>query len=146
MRRGGIPFGVRAIRDRGKRLRVTLKDVGCVTGFFELFARVLANRLQQAVAVARSARLDHEQRLVDQRRQPIDNVEGICRVGALQADRAVERTSAGERRHVSEQPALVRQEQLVTPIDQGAHRLLPSLAIARPTGEQPKMQATRQLL
>ena len=76
--RSRIPFHVRTVGNAGKGLDVPPKDRGGLSDFVEPFARIFSQRLEQAVPPARLAGIDHEQRLVGQRGQVVENAPLIA--------------------------------------------------------------------
>ncbi|HET7035608.1 MAG TPA: hypothetical protein VFI42_08010, partial [Thermomicrobiaceae bacterium] len=83
--------------------------------------------------------LDH-QALIDQRGQPIQNVEPVTgdRLGRFQLP------AAGEDCQAPEKPLLLWHEQIQAPLDGGAQRLLPPREVAGAAGQ--KWQSTLQPL
>ena len=119
---------------------------------------VLAQRLQQAVALLGPARLGQHQRLVHQpreqvqhlpRRHRVARVAGAARphgLGRLQGEAA--RRAPGEDGQAPEQGPLRLGEEVVAPVDGRLEGLLPAQGGAPAPGQQaePVTQARRELL
>ena len=98
--------------------------------------RVLSHRLQQAVAGARLAVFDENERLVDQRAEQVEHREALEALAGSHLLRQVERPAAGEYGQPAQQLALVLLEQLIAPVDRRSQRLLARQRASRPAGQQ----------
>ena len=104
----------------------------------ELLQRIGARRFEQPVAHRVSLRLGEHQRLIDQRRQHVEDVEFVEILAAADRDGSLERESVHEDPQPPEERALALVEQVVAPIDQGAQRLLARKDVAAAAGEHPE--------
>jgi hypothetical protein len=122
---------------------VSIPRVGKPTAGDETVPRVLAQRLQQAVAVP--ARVGLEHRLV---RQLLEQVQGFELVAPGHAGGSSDVEVAGENAEQVEQVPFVRREQLVRPVDGTLERLLAGDGRAPAPRQQaePLIQAGSDLL
>ena len=102
----------------------------------ELFARVLADRLQHPVAAVFLLLLQHHQRLLHQRADQVEHVERVDRLGTANRLGRGEVEAADEYTEPLQQALLFVVEKVVGPVHQRAQRLLPGLQGAGAPGEQ----------
>ncbi len=95
---------------------------GLVAGFLQAFLRVMAHRVEQAVALA--ARLERDERFLDQLRLQLEQVRWLDGVERRDRFGRFQRPAAGEHREAAQHRALVLGQQVVTPVDERAQRLL----------------------
>ncbi len=91
--------------------------------FDQLLACVLLGRLQEPVPRLVRSGVDLHQRFFDQRRQQIEHAL-FARDVRRDAFHPLQREAVGKDREPSEKAALLRRQQIVTPVDGRAHRLL----------------------
>ena len=132
----GEVLGMSASRDRGK--------VGIA---LELVDGVLVDRLEHRESLSIPALCRPQQALVDERAEPVDDVDAGQRVDADAHLFDVVDLRRREHREDLEQRAFVLVEQLVTPGDRGAQGPLAVGQVARPTAEdiEPAPEAVAQL-
>ena len=111
---------------RGRRL----------AGLGQLLLGVLADRLEQAVARLAAGAVGDDERLLDQRRDEIEDRLGLERVGGGYGLGGIEREAAREDGQPAQQRPLGLGEEVVAPVDQRAQRLLAAQRGARAAGEQ----------
>ena len=107
-----------------------------LAGFFESFAGILTDGLQQSVAHGSALMLADHQRFVDQRREQVEygarrnGVAGGHHLGGFEGP------SAGERRQAAQHGPLVLRQERVTPVHRRSQRLLPGHGSSRARREQ----------
>ncbi len=127
-----------------KRRSVTARDERELSARDETFARVLAERLEHAIARDVAADIGDDERLIDERREHVEHahVRGVLvAVDERDARGSIDRASSGEYGKRCEQFPFVIVEQIVAPIDRRPHRLLTRLCQTRATAKRRQMAA-----
>ena len=108
-------------------------------GLHEPFARILADRFEEAVpALAGALAVDHHQRLADEPRQQIEHVVLVDAVASAHLLGGVERPRGRKHRQPAEQLPFDIRQQLVTPVHGRLERPLPCDGRSRAAGQQPE--------
>ena len=106
-------------------------------GLHEPFARILADRLEEAVpALAGELAVHHHEGLADQPRQQIEHVVLVDAVASTHVLGGLERPRGWEHRQPAEQLPFDIRQQLVTPVHGRLERPLPCDGRSRAAGEQ----------
>ena len=90
----------------------------------EQLARVLAHRLEQAIAVAAGILLGHHQRLIDKSPQEVGDLAPVDISTRRDLLGGLQREGPGKHAQPAKQRALVRSQQRVAPAQRGPERLL----------------------
>ena len=118
----------RVTASHGVRFPVRRKFLACV----------LPKRLQKRITGLAGVEIGRQERLVHQRREQFHHVGLRDVVARADGGRGGQRTSAGKHGEALEDALLARDEQIVTPIDRGAHRPLTRQGRALTSGENVK--------
>ena len=106
-------------------------------GLHEPFARILAERLEEAIAtLAGELAVNNHQGLADQPRQQIEDVLLVDAVASTYVFSSLERPRGWEHRQPAEQLPFDIRQQLVTPVHGRLERPLPGDGRSRAAGEQ----------
>ena len=105
---------------------------------FELLGGIGARRFEQPVAHRVTLRLGQHQRLIDQRRQHVEDVELVKALITSDRNCPLKREAADEDPQPPEEHALALVEQVVTPVNERAQRLLARQHVAPAAGEHAK--------
>ena len=98
---------------------------------------VLAERLEHDEArLAVLGRPLHEQAVVHERGDAVQDVDAQVLAGIADGLRGLERAASGEHRQAAKELLLGRRQQVVAPLDRLAQRLLAFRQVARPAGQQ----------
>ena len=115
---------------------MTVTDGVVLTGLDQPFPAVVDQRLQQPVARAVGPADDRDQRFVDETADQVDDVADRHVVAGAHPLGGGQIEPAGEHRQPPEHPLLVGEQQVVTPVDDTAQRLLARLRRAAARGQQ----------
>ena len=137
--------------EQGRHGRVVIAVTGThgvgLAGLAELFQCVLAHRLQQPVSRWATCAFGHDQGLVDQQCEQVEDLEAFHVAAAGDRLCGVEVEPAHKHRQPGEQDAFGLGQQRVRPIHRGPQRLLAAHRGACTPGQQPEavMQAVADL-
>ena len=129
-------FPVRLLDQCKEVVSMTLPNRLGASAFYEALPGILPDGLEQSVAKARVALLDSDQALIDERGQEIEHLAIFDLVAGADPLRRLERPPTGKYRKPPHQELLVVLQEVVTPVDHRAQRLLARERRARSSSQE----------